>query len=606
MIEIPSVLFDSFNALHSSLADTIRTARPMPKQNAKATMSDIEMRLRHLLDSNDPPLPLDIPVINESIDFLDSYLLKLQTMVGKVKKQRRRCIALLSGIRMLPPEILSEIFVYAASENLPTIDSRHYAFLYPNFHDLPFVFSKVCRRWREVAISTPALWSCITLIHRTPATQTKHSALVDHCLGRSRLSPMYITLRVQRSFGPDEQLEESDKRKVIEGALGTLGELVKQIDCWKFFDFYTGSFHSITSVPSFPDIPSTGAPNLSTLCYSGFDGESDIESEAALWIYKLLGVSPNLLHLNLHTDHLPSLKGISWKRLETFEASPLELKDLFNVLMNCPALESCDVTLHDSEDPFIPAFDIGEITLRRLHSFRLTAVQEEDVASVFRWLNLPALKTLTLEGADNLDPFQSWVPLPIADFLSRSKCCLESLALVDLPFEEEWLISNICHPSIHDTLESLRIERWKVTVSDRFLQLLTFTFSSNSLNPLPSPFFPKLSDISISINGISQSAFLKRLVASRWFDSAANDVPLPVACLTRIQICFVVPRIPNGKVSVANSMEWRFERISKTTELEFWDAVMDSYEEEEAFPGIEDVFWGSEDLNKLPWPQDRL
>ncbi|KIK68245.1 hypothetical protein GYMLUDRAFT_80744 [Collybiopsis luxurians FD-317 M1] len=574
----------------------------MPKKNAKATMSDIETQLKHLWDSNDPPLPLDIPIINESIDFLDSYLQELQTIAEKVERQRRRCKGLLSVVRRLPVEILSEIFVHATLEDLPTTGPRDYNFCYPTSCNHPFVFSKVCHRWREVALSTPMLWSCITLIHRTPAAQTKYSGLVNRYLEKSRLSPLYITLNVEQPVEWNNRLAESDKLKVVKGALGTLSELMSQSDRWKFFDFYSGSYHSTIPVTSFPPIPSTGMSNLSTLYYAD---DSVAESEAALWIRELLRASPNLLHLNLAAGRTPSLESISWKHLETFEASLLELKDLFNVLMNCPALESCDVTLRESEDPFIPAY-AGEIILRHLHSFRLTEAQQEDVAKVLKWATLPTLKTLTLEGVHHLHPLDIGPPLAIADFLSRSQCHLESLALENLSFEEEWLISNICHPSIHDTLEVLRIKQWKTTVSDQFLQLLTFNFSSNSTSPLPSLFFPKLTNISISVNGMSQPAPLKRLVASRWFDTEAEDVPLPVACLKAIQIWFVVPRIPNGKISVADSMRRRFQRISKTTELYLWDSVMDSYVADAEFPGFEDLFWGIEDLNILWYPEDSV
>ncbi|KIK68244.1 hypothetical protein GYMLUDRAFT_237324 [Collybiopsis luxurians FD-317 M1] len=521
-------------------------------------MSDIETRLKHLLDSNDPPLPLDILVINESIDFLDSYLQELQKAIGKVKKQRRRCVALLCGIRRLPPELLSEIFVHAASEKLPNSDSRSDSNLYPASRDLPFVFSRVCRRWREIALSTPALWSCITLVHRTPAAQTKYSGLVNRCLEKSSFSPLYITLSAEHMIGRDMRLAVFDRTKVVEGVLEAL----------------------------FPPIPSTGASNLCTLCYGDI---SDDESEAALWIHGLLCASPNLLHLSLETGRLPSLEGISWKRLETFEVSSLEFKDLFNIFMNCPALKRCAVSMYESEDPFIPTPNASEITLHYLHSFRMTEARQEDIVEVFKWLNLPSLKTLTLAGAEDFHPSNPWPPLPIADFLSRSRCRLQALALMNLPFEEDWLISTIRHSSVHDTLE-----------------LLTFNFTSDPTSPLPSPFFPKLNNISIYINGISQPAPLKRLVASRWFDAGASDVPLPVACWKRIEIYFVVPPIPNGKVSIADSMRKRFQRISKTTELYLWDIFMDIRSAEEDLPGIRGVFQGIEDLNTLWFAEDTI
>jgi hypothetical protein len=80
-------------------------------------------------------------------------------------------------INALPPEILSAIF-------LPLREIRRYKQL------LPFQvhLSHVCRHWRQIAISTPQLWSSITLF------STKSQPCVEEWLARSGSVPLDVRL----------------------------------------------------------------------------------------------------------------------------------------------------------------------------------------------------------------------------------------------------------------------------------------------------------------------------------------------------------------------------------------------------------------------------
>ncbi|KAJ3812705.1 hypothetical protein F5876DRAFT_14746, partial [Lentinula aff. lateritia] len=83
-----------------------------------------------------------------------SIPMEFQKLIG-LKEQ---CEAILRGIGFgkLPPELISEIFILCLTRTVLELKAN-YALL-PHLLNVPFILSRVCRRWRTVALSTPALW----------------------------------------------------------------------------------------------------------------------------------------------------------------------------------------------------------------------------------------------------------------------------------------------------------------------------------------------------------------------------------------------------------------------------------------------------------------
>ncbi|EIW84579.1 hypothetical protein CONPUDRAFT_50072, partial [Coniophora puteana RWD-64-598 SS2] len=76
-------------------------------------------------------------------------------------------LRLVSPVLRLPFELLSEIFVLSAEQTVRTTLHRNHI---PYFHRTYRVqaeasgalnVAQVCRKWREVALSTPSLWNAI-------------------------------------------------------------------------------------------------------------------------------------------------------------------------------------------------------------------------------------------------------------------------------------------------------------------------------------------------------------------------------------------------------------------------------------------------------------
>ncbi|KIK63429.1 hypothetical protein GYMLUDRAFT_95525 [Collybiopsis luxurians FD-317 M1] len=564
-------------------------------QNAISLGEDDTARLNFLLSSNEPPSSLDIKLINGSIEMINQYLARLQMRIKQYQQQKLRYKSLLCGVRKLPAEILSEIFVLCTNPR-PTIDERDdRCVLYPKPSDYPCRLSQVCRRWRDIAKSMPSLWSCISLPHYTPVAQTKYAGIVQRALELSRQSPLYLTLSIS-AFGNREQ---THKKKIVEAVAGTLDDLMTQISRWRYFDFCAYAYCAELPATSFPAIPSSGAPNLIEACFSDWHHQ-DHASDAANWTTELLRASPNIRHI-IFNALVPSLRvpdaaPISWVHLQTFEAqSGIQIDDLFTVFMSCPCLQTCDVSLDTKvEDPFTHQLEEG-IALEHLRTLTIIYIREEQLPVLLRWLTLPSLKQLTLEGAGEMT--DDWPDDLFTGLLIRSRCNLEALSLRDLSFSETELITYLQLPGLRDTLEVLEIDQWRTSMSTELLQMLTFKFPdpppspSLTLSSPPPPILelPKLKDVTFTINAMVQAVALRHFVASRWYEAARNDVPLPVARLKSIRVYLAVPYVPNVELSI-EPIKRVFSRISLLHETQVHlirHIIQSGPQEQEMYDGIQ-------------------
>ncbi|KAJ7037936.1 hypothetical protein C8F04DRAFT_1090692 [Mycena alexandri] len=90
-----------------------------------------------------------------------------------------------SPIRMLPTELVSEIFL-------------HFIPIYPNAPPVfgtesPTLLTQICHKWREIALATPALWRAIFLRSKDDAPPLEQQVQIFNVwLERSRTSPLSI------------------------------------------------------------------------------------------------------------------------------------------------------------------------------------------------------------------------------------------------------------------------------------------------------------------------------------------------------------------------------------------------------------------------------
>ncbi|KAF9050864.1 hypothetical protein BDZ89DRAFT_1126392 [Hymenopellis radicata] len=118
--------------------------------------------------NNEPLLDSDIKAITNALNnastardqcrgrvvALRAALVEAEQDLVQVENYIRVHKAAMTPIRRLPTEVLTQVFQHSF-----TSDGDGYAFQLTSFHGSPWGISHVCRRWRDIIIGCPALWS---------------------------------------------------------------------------------------------------------------------------------------------------------------------------------------------------------------------------------------------------------------------------------------------------------------------------------------------------------------------------------------------------------------------------------------------------------------
>ncbi|KAJ7672442.1 hypothetical protein DFH06DRAFT_93023 [Mycena polygramma] len=123
---------------------------------------------------------------------IGTQIQELEASLGKLKERRNllrdRLDAYTYPVLTLPNEIVSEIFV-------------HFLPVYPTPPPIlgilsPNLLVQICRKWREIALTTPTLWRGISLnLHKQTRLQQK-LRLLETSLKRSASCPLSINLHI--------------------------------------------------------------------------------------------------------------------------------------------------------------------------------------------------------------------------------------------------------------------------------------------------------------------------------------------------------------------------------------------------------------------------
>ncbi|TCD71667.1 hypothetical protein EIP91_005433 [Steccherinum ochraceum] len=127
--------------------------------------------------SDAPPTTLD--------QFCEALQDEIDEHLRAVASLRRR-LNTVAPISCLPPEILSQIF----SIHLKNMDGHFSAMVYPEAAQYRWLaVTHVCHLWRQVALSTPLLWSNILVVPSNPM-------LMEQFLDRSKKAPLNVKVDV--------------------------------------------------------------------------------------------------------------------------------------------------------------------------------------------------------------------------------------------------------------------------------------------------------------------------------------------------------------------------------------------------------------------------
>ena len=207
---------------------------------------------------------------NSSISRLDVQINDLLLRHRALCDYRKMLVTLLSPVRRLPSELLGEVFCHCLPQNYKA-EGAHKAVMLP---------SHICKHWRDVALSTPILWTNIVL-RVTDETFESRAALVTTWFSRSGDLPLSFTLEGQENVLPILAFllqycnrwqhvsfsVPSDTLRCLEAAKGHL----QRLETLRMKGVYGGTFYSVEHIfelaPRLRKISSSGP-----FVWNGFSG----------------------------------------------------------------------------------------------------------------------------------------------------------------------------------------------------------------------------------------------------------------------------------------------------------------------------------------------
>lgn len=446
----------------------------------------------------DSPTETEALDIRRTIDKLNQDILNLQasTLPGH-DHEIRRLLALqtkyasyLAPIRKLHPELLSEIFQQCGEVGPPMV---------PSIKTAPLLLTRVCKHWREVALSNPLLWKSLRIfVGRSVNSKVE---LTRMWLQRSGACPLNISFSAYTNF---------DARPVLD-IVNSYSERWQYVD----FDMPPALYHHLEPVSG--TLPMLQA--LTVYINQPNDGGD------SLAVFR----SAYRLHtLSINWALYPFLGAFPYNQLTCLSVTCPAIADLGVIAQHCPGLVKWSIICEGLAEQDVSTSP--PIVLERLRCLSLYMPNSTDYGAIFDLLTLPALEELQVE-----DPYYACPPWPLARFVSlldRSMCSIKKLALLRVAIDDHQLTSLF--ELMSDLLEFRLQERkngpWP-SLTNGILMKLT--------NRQGTPYLiPKLQVLAIERRFTLNISMFIDMVRSRWNPPKDQPHILPTRNHTLVAVRF--------------------------------------------------------------------
>lgn len=409
----------------------------------------------------------NIEILEKEVELIDRKIDGLLKRKEIVKAAIAAQHAHFAPIRSLPSEILSEIFIWLTKFD-PDGFKAH------GTRATQVLLLLVCKKWRDIVLSLPALWS--TFFFSIAKTyKAEDVAKFGRWLARSQPGTLDLNLYLDRHY----YLSSSEAAQFTDVVLDTVAHHLQR--CVR--------------------IHLSFSPRLISKLL--FSQGNMFQRLRRLSLYSMSGFPSEPLHIDfanypqLHTLHIvaytvwdlafrgvcPSLRGI--------EAASLTGDQTMNLLERCPSLMTCDLTSTANA-----TFTGDNAVLQLSHLTTLTIRESADlVGKLLDRLSLPSLQVLTLVPEVNSNPrFTHEDPFHLSQFFRRSCPPLTELKLYTMSlydFDETDLIASLL---LVPTLRSLIVDG-EICATDELFQALTMM--EGNVHNNHSVLCPQLSELRI-------------------------------------------------------------------------------------------------------------
>ncbi|KAF7972274.1 hypothetical protein HWV62_18608 [Athelia sp. TMB] len=425
--------------------------------------------MAELLGTFAAPSPAESAIVHERISKITADLSNLDTEIGRLEKilqnlqhnrkaLQRLCNGhhnVLNPTRQLPVEVLGEIFIQ----------------LQHMLGGKSIAPTRVCRQWREVAIGTSKLWSCIKIPYYNK-TASLDEEMVPIWLRRSSGQPLTIELGCH---GTVRETAMQDYTAVHDA-------IISQSHRWKDVKLLIN--HSMLSF--LQNMPAA-FPMLRNLYISRLSWSLETS-----WLENFENTF-TLRALTFGGGGLSPIPTFPWAGLTecTLMGRSYKCQDGYHILTQAVNLQTFVMKL-DARSAFSPT-PPNHISLSNLSVLDIAVVSGENSQDLFNLLTLPALTDLkVLERGSLPDPFEY-----IGAMILRSRCSLKKLSFKTL----ETSTTHIPLLKLFNMIPSLSelelLDDGAAGWNDSMMDLLTHIphDAAGSCCPLP-----KLTSIKVSVH----------------------------------------------------------------------------------------------------------
>ncbi|KAJ7101333.1 hypothetical protein B0H15DRAFT_408902 [Mycena belliarum] len=367
-----------------------------------------------ILHTNIAPSDADCRRIRELLLTPQQELADLDKEISRVQDQldaltRRKAaldayveahLAMISQARRLPDDIVREIFANCLPSHRNSIVSSDEA---------PLLLCQVCRPWREIALTTPRLWSSLhivlpkkPLIHLQVLTQ-----IVSEWLDRSGVLPLSLSVICSRSWWTGE-----------DNALPILQRLIQSSRRWQRIHF---EFANHLTFAALRDLRPDDVPILRDASIHGIERragrgwQSTDPDDDPVKSYRFLSfldashiqrVSINGAH-GMPTSALP----LPWVHLTVLDITEgcLSYDEAVTIVRRCPALEKLALSIESLESRSTD--HVPPISLHRLRDLSIFCDTDGASTAFIALLLLPSLRAFKYSQRSALDGALPFSPL---------------------------------------------------------------------------------------------------------------------------------------------------------------------------------------------------
>ncbi|KAJ7592561.1 hypothetical protein C8J56DRAFT_479293 [Mycena floridula] len=343
----------------------------------------MHINIPELLASSSPPSEAERAHVNQLLDISNDEICRLTATIDKLVLERellQRNVAsyeaILAPIRLLSDDVLREIFVSCLPPNKAAATATA---------DAPLLLGLICRYWRQLSLSTPALWASIQVQFSPSLASVDVQRLCDEAkawLARSGTCPLTIQLSDINCKHPDS-------------AINFVRSLTRFSNRWRSIEIDAPA----TWLTSLVSLSKSEVPKLEKFSHlSGDVGCGDLwQSLGILESERLneLGLCNSILNINM------SLSNINFGQLTRlnldvgYQSTPTYIS---RILTRCRNLVACHIRInivHPATLSYEWTFE--PVTLHRLLNLSLSTTGYSDRTS-----NL----------LDELEEFLSRIKLP--------------------------------------------------------------------------------------------------------------------------------------------------------------------------------------------------